>query len=1061
LRKLIYIFFFLTFFQVLNGEERGIEVRPGQAELIEIDPGQIVTTTFRITNKSDAKLVLMPELKLTTGWKSILKNFAFELEPGQSEMKLISIYVPQNTIPGDYEVIYRVQGREFLSYESEAAVTIKVQQQKRLKLSILEKPEYCIAGDTCLIKLSVMNISNISDFISFESFCQNCDIVEILPKEINLDAGAEGEVNVRLKTRESQNFSSKLFVQLQAKFKNDNETLANVTCMIDVISRVEGSEGTYHRLPVVLALRGLAFNRNKAKTAIQGDVNIDGTIDEDGKHRVIFNLRGPDIYGLSVYSQRDRIHLGWEYNGLKLYAGDRAYRLSHLTERARYGRGAGLYFEKNNFQAGSFYFKSIWRRYPILERAAYIKYKLAGRYNIGLNYLHKEGGDGNGDIFSIQNDILIEQNVKLELEYAAAKKDGYMEGAYNVKLRGVHKKVDYLLNIMRADKCFPGYYRDTNFLSANLGVSIINNLKFRISLRRDQQNFAMDTTRYSSPLSKYFQFGFNYKMNDRINLSINRVELSREDRMPQAKFNYDENYTKFAFDYSLPDFSFQLSSELGHTNNVTENRQFNAKRLSATIYYRPRMNISFRGYLDYSANGRYSDHIEKRWIAGTTIDCQFKIGTSLSLSYQNYFSPEDYFKDRNLFEFRVKQNLFTNHILMFRIRQTLMRNSLFKKDIAAIVEYKLPLNLPVSRLKNASSVKGIVFNNQTGLPVKDMVITINGAKAVTDKNGKYCFPALKPGDYYLTVDQKEIGLKHTVMQKLPMRITIEGGEELVYNLNISRSAKLTGRVVLYGFAGDSSASAIYNLNTADSLKLGKNNKSGSKYRAIRGLKGIIVELERDEDKLRRVTDERGLFFLEDLRPGKWQLKIYSINLPEYHFIENSIHTIQISPGESEIKLIRVLPRKRKLKIIKNTGTLEIMKTIDNVPKIEINTNNVDIRTQYEAGIKLFDKRQFNKALDVFSELLLNYSQNQLKGHFIYWSGECYNALEKYDSAIKMFTTVIDKEVTDKIDDALMMRGIIRLKLKKLSQAADDFKRLLRLYPQSEYTSRARKYLLTL
>jgi len=58
-----------------------------------------------------------------------------------------------------------------------------------------------------------------------------------------------------------------------------------------------------------------------------------------------------------------------------------------------------------------------------------------------------------------------------------------------------------------------------------------------------------------------------------------------------------------------------------------------------------------------------------------------------------------------------------------------------------------------------------------------------------------------------------------------------------------------------------------------------------------------------------------------LRPDKWTLKIYSDNLPEYHYLEEDTFELELRPGQKEEISAKVLPRKRRIHIIAEPQTL--------------------------------------------------------------------------------------------------------------------------------------------
>ncbi len=82
-----------------------------------------------------------------------------------------------------------------------------------------------------------------------------------------------------------------------------------------------------------------------------------------------------------------------------------------------------------------------------------------------------------------------------------------------------------------------------------------------------------------------------------------------------------------------------------------------------------------------------------------------------------------------------------------------------------------------------------------------------------------------------------------------------------------------------------------------------------------GLKGILVEIARDDEVMRTLTDNEGRFAFLAIRPGTWKFKVYDHNIPEYHYIETPEMDIVLPPGGEEEITVKVLPRKRRIQMI--------------------------------------------------------------------------------------------------------------------------------------------------
>ena len=116
-------------------------------ELLETGPRQILTTVFRITNPTDEKREFVTEVKLPPGWTPITRDFPFELNPGQTDTKLVSFFVPQTTVAGRYEIIYVIKDRKYPAIHDFYTVYVVVLPVNKLQATLLESPGYVIAGE--------------------------------------------------------------------------------------------------------------------------------------------------------------------------------------------------------------------------------------------------------------------------------------------------------------------------------------------------------------------------------------------------------------------------------------------------------------------------------------------------------------------------------------------------------------------------------------------------------------------------------------------------------------------------------------------------------------------------------------------------------------------------------------------------------------------------------------------------------------------------------------------------------------------------------------------------
>ena len=135
-KNLISLFLFSILFFSNND---GIEVRPHDKERFETEKQKIVTTFFHVSNKSAVAQDFIADVTLPKTWKLITEDFPFELDINQTDIKMISFYIPATVDTGEYKVTYRVRGRKYPSFSDSYTIQIIVQNFKEESVLIQDE----------------------------------------------------------------------------------------------------------------------------------------------------------------------------------------------------------------------------------------------------------------------------------------------------------------------------------------------------------------------------------------------------------------------------------------------------------------------------------------------------------------------------------------------------------------------------------------------------------------------------------------------------------------------------------------------------------------------------------------------------------------------------------------------------------------------------------------------------------------------------------------------------------------------------------------------------------
>ncbi|MBI4720756.1 MAG: hypothetical protein HY770_05975 [Chitinivibrionia bacterium] len=190
---------------------------------------------------------------------------------------------------------------------------------------------------------------------------------------------------------------------------------------------------------------------------------------------------------------------------------------------------------------------------------------------------------------------------------------------------------------------------------------------------------------------------------------------------------------------------------------------------------------------------------------------------------------------------------------------------------------------------------------------------------MTNQNGEFVFAQLQPGNYSLWVDQKSIGLGNIATTALPIEVGVEGGKTTVQEIGVSSACKISGTVALYTFESGKSINVVSTAQGSNMFLAGagsaKSQFSEADLIETGSVSQILIEISNGTEMLRQLTDDKGQFSFEGIRPGEWNLRAYDHNVPQHHYIEEESIQIGLVKGDEKMIKVRVLPYIRTIRML--------------------------------------------------------------------------------------------------------------------------------------------------
>lgn len=110
---------------------------------------------------------------------------------------------------------------------------------------------------------------------------------------------------------------------------------------------------------------------------------------------------------------------------------------------------------------------------------------------------------------------------------------------------------------------------------------------------------------------------------------------------------------------------------------------------------------------------------------------------------------------------------------------------------------------------------------------------------------------------------------------------------------------------------------------------------------------------------------------------------------------------------------------------------------------------------YHEALRYFMQRKYQRAKQLFAQLLQEEIHPIVRASIFYWMGEIEFAQGRYEAAIAEFEKVIKARLLPKADDALFMMAESALRLRRYDKAKQYYQRLIAEFPDSPFTPRAR------
>ncbi|SDW77700.1 hypothetical protein [Thiocapsa roseopersicina] len=935
-------------------QARGVDVRAMDSRVLTVDPREVVTVVFQVTNRTGAAADLEGRLLMPEGWRAITPEFPFTLPAGGSAMRLVSFFVPERIAAGEYRVSYQVGIRGRPGALGGSTLAVRVRPVFKLQVDILELPTIAIASEPYTAVFQIVNSSNTALTVGYGAQSSRESEIEPAVGTLTLAPGESQPIEMTVRPPAvTEPAWDEISLTATAAAGEQGETLTDTAKRsVETLPRVTGKEAPPHSIKTLFTRRvgGSWSGRDDGENGagVQLEWSGSGSVDGTQERILSFLLRWPGLEDDTIFGQDNWFYVDYRGRNFDLTLGDATYGLSPLTDPGISGRGMrfawrGEGIELSAYHVGSFDFGDDDEDayYQGHQTGLGLLYALRPTWILGLSYLDQtDNVNGHSQILGVRQQAALGAETALDVELAGSTGDAGDGMAFWGNLIKLGAPWRYRLTLLYASPDYAGYYQNQDRAYLDVDYAPLEkpwSLRAWYHYDRDHQTARQlaeydqedwwsldpDDWDWYGPDSEEHEagVGLNWRTADQTRYSVELRRRQRSDLNPAPTFDEVENSIRFGYGKSFKDLNLSLNTsiELGEEYDRVTGESSATQAVRASLFWRATRRLNLGGYLSVENEAAATFDEAPRFTGGASVSYAVSPKSTLSLNVQGqqYNGQNSVIADIAYRHARENGDLITVQARHGSRYAELYDNGMNMEN-SIMLSYMVPIEVPTVPRRDVATVRGRAFDQETGTGLSNVVLKLDRLVAITDENGYFMFPSVKLGVYDLTLagGSLPVGMIPTLEMPRPVDLYFDAGATI--DVPFIRGATIAGKVQLY-----EPDAAL--LPSQTFVRVGQGVKApppptSEELKPSRGLGGILVEVRNGEQVYRRLTNGNGEFRFAGLQPGTWIVTIDPEKLPENATIEETGYTLEVEPSADQEVEFRV---ELKIRTMRMLGTLKV------------------------------------------------------------------------------------------------------------------------------------------
>jgi hypothetical protein len=911
--KKFFLIFFLLWFSNLfaNGclsEEDSISMELTSPLLIEGNPGEVLYFSALVCNKDPIPFCDEIEITGPGGWSYSPKIQKVALGPHESKVLIYGIKIPTSALAGEHALTVSLIGNKELTRSAIVYVKPRVDivtyvdglcENFNLSQKAHLTVRYTNKGN---VPLNVVVQTSTEPICPL--YCQN-EPFEIAPYET-----CEVPITLSPDTCLAE-YSQFLLVKLIDV--DTGEQLYQNPMTLKFYASAPINNDPFMRVPAYFKMLALG---DHGQAVVAGEFAGGGLIDQKKERYLDFFFRIPTdskrvIYNIDQYLYAEVYDKEWDY-----VLGDAIYELSPLTQYHRFGRGAGVEHYGEEWDTGVHFTQNqLSGGCNPQELCTYLEYHPYDCWSVSTNYLRKtEKNIPTSNIVSLQTEVELPAKVYSELEPAKVYSELELgknfvnttkcwdNCAYRFETHSRFFKDSWFsLEKLYAGREFYGYYNHLHLLCSSLDVPLCNKFRLNLNGNRFKQNFdaceeEKEDENYVIPSQHEYDGSITFRMNASCSFAVNGMLMRGQDTGAGEQYNFYQKWSGFSFFYTncgfnlntIVSFGQQYDYETKHTTHwlqryyVFLSRTFNEK-LSGSLFYD-------------AGNINYYDVRPWRSIYGGSLNYRFSTRGCLEFFAQKVNQNPD-MVDLTQVSFNYTYT-FRNLHKFQAMAQYFNYKKHYSNDTMFLISYSIPLSVPINRRSDVGNLSGVVYNPCNQSVVSGALVRCAERYTTTGPDGRFNFACLPLGKFRADLEQLPGDL--ISKESEDSFVEIMGAENASMNLAVVPACSIKGVITIYEFK--------------DMIALIKNPELSPEVVPLQGVSNVTVAISRENgtEIYSQTTNIKGEFYFPKLRPGNWQIKVFTEQLPPLYHLDVNNLIIEIEPGEQQILSFKIIPQTPKV-----------------------------------------------------------------------------------------------------------------------------------------------------